>query len=223
MSVDDHFCEETLPRGSEFSATVVGCFYYGGVHGCHVGQRLKLVREPRNPYDANAIAVYFFSGRQVGHLQKETASWFSRELDSGVQTVVTVTGVDPGTGDATHRKSEHRPSRLYVKVERRAAPSAVVRSMDGPIQKPSVESPQSKPTSQPCFIVTAACGSEHAALVCFYRGWRDDTLSRCRGGLLFIDLYSRLGPLGASLLRRLPWLKRPVRWSLEALARLLRP
>ena len=59
------------------------------VVGDHVGNRadliralnpgapLRLVREPENPHDSNAVAVYDQSNRQVGYLKREVAIWFS--------------------------------------------------------------------------------------------------------------------------------------------------
>jgi len=212
------FFPETIPKGADFPATVVGCYYYGGVRGYHVGQRLRLVREPRNPHDANAIAVYTFSGRQVGHLQKETASWFAIELDRNVQVTTIVTAIDPGTESVSHGRIDHRPPRLYVKIERRPAESEPVRPADV-IDREKTEAGTG---SKPCFIVTAACGSENDPLVLFYRKWRDDKLCAGNWGLVLVAIYSRWGPYGASILCRVPSLKGPVRLSLKVLSCLLR-
>lgn len=41
------------------------------------GDALRLIREPSNPYDSNAVAVYDSSQRQLGYLKREVAAWFS--------------------------------------------------------------------------------------------------------------------------------------------------
>ncbi len=46
------------------------------------GVRLELVREPGNPYDANAIAVYW-QGRRVGYVPREANPEVARMMDEG--------------------------------------------------------------------------------------------------------------------------------------------
>lgn len=66
------------------------------VTGTHVGKRpqicltlntgdeLKIVREPKNPYDANAIAVCTTKGETCGYIPAKMARWISPVLDAGV-------------------------------------------------------------------------------------------------------------------------------------------
>lgn len=65
------------------------------VVGDHIGDRrywieelelatpVRLEREPRNPYDSNAIAVFDPKLRQLGYLKREVAAWFAPMLDGG--------------------------------------------------------------------------------------------------------------------------------------------
>lgn len=40
---------------------------------CHGGQRVRLVREPNNKFDSNAISVWTSDGLQIGYLSAEIA------------------------------------------------------------------------------------------------------------------------------------------------------
>jgi hypothetical protein len=46
------------------------------------GDPLRLVREPDNPFDANAIRVEW-SGRKIGYVPQQENSALARELDAG--------------------------------------------------------------------------------------------------------------------------------------------
>lgn len=83
---ENHF---VLLTKSEFSQFVF-------VAGTHVGNRpqiclhlrggeeLKIVREPENPYDRNAIAIYNTKGEQCGFVPAKMARWITPVLDAGV-------------------------------------------------------------------------------------------------------------------------------------------
>lgn len=83
---ENHFA---LLTKSEFSQFVF-------VAGIHVGNRpqiclhlrggeeLKIVREPENPYDRNAIAIYNTKGEQCGFVPGKMARWITPVLDAGV-------------------------------------------------------------------------------------------------------------------------------------------
>lgn len=47
---------------------------------------LKLVREPRNKYDPNAVSVRN-KGRHIGYLSRQTAETVSKYLDSGEKII----------------------------------------------------------------------------------------------------------------------------------------
>lgn len=73
--------------------------------------------------------------------------------------------------------------------------------------------------SGPCFVATAAFGSEDAQEVLVFRRFRDQVLSRSRAGRTFIRTYYRIGPLLANQLEGRPVLTRGVRFFLRVLAR----
>ncbi|KAJ1779714.1 hypothetical protein H4S00_004938, partial [Coemansia sp. D1744] len=57
-----------------FDALIVGRRYYDG--HTQTGEDIELYREPRNPYDVNAIAVYSLGGQMLGHLPR----WLAKVL-----------------------------------------------------------------------------------------------------------------------------------------------
>ncbi|KAI6157534.1 SNF2 family N-terminal domain-containing protein [Pisolithus tinctorius] len=65
-----------------FKTRVVGVQYYKGLVGA--GEQVTLQREPRNPYDKNAIKVVNIGGMQVGHIPKEIAARAAPLLDKGL-------------------------------------------------------------------------------------------------------------------------------------------
>ena len=58
---------------------IVGCQYYSGV--VHDGEMVQLIREPRNPYDSNAIRVDNLTGAKVGHVKRTQAFALAPLLD----------------------------------------------------------------------------------------------------------------------------------------------
>ncbi|XP_037551513.1 helicase-like transcription factor [Nematolebias whitei] len=65
--------------------TVVGLRYYTGV--VNWGEMVGLVREPRNPYDRNAVKVTNVYGNQVGHIKKELAAAMAHVMDNNLAKV----------------------------------------------------------------------------------------------------------------------------------------
>ena len=55
------------------------------------GVSLELVREPDNPYDANAIAVHW-RGRRVGYVPREANAEVARMMDNGALARAVVIG-----------------------------------------------------------------------------------------------------------------------------------
>jgi single-stranded-DNA-specific exonuclease len=82
------------------------------------GTPLRLERQPDNPHDANACALFGPDGRQVGFFNRRLAAAIAPLLDDGLEIDVTVTDVTGGEGD--------RSLGVNVLVERRGAES------DGP-------------------------------------------------------------------------------------------
>ena len=58
---------------------IVGVRYYQGV--VHAGEFVNIVREPRNPYDANACRVDNLAGVQVGHIKRQLAAALAPLMD----------------------------------------------------------------------------------------------------------------------------------------------
>lgn len=53
------------------------------IRKCHVGEELRLVREPDNPRDRYAIKVCRINGDQLGYVSAEQAQRFCSDMDSG--------------------------------------------------------------------------------------------------------------------------------------------
>lgn len=63
------------------------------------GTPLRLVRQPDNPYDANACALFDPHGDQIGFLNKRLAAALAPSIDAGVGYDVEVTEVTGGEND----------------------------------------------------------------------------------------------------------------------------
>ena len=59
---------------------IVGCRYYDG--RATVGEYVKVRREPRNPYDSNAIRIDNVMGDQIGHIGRNVAAKLASLMDS---------------------------------------------------------------------------------------------------------------------------------------------
>ncbi|KAJ6587041.1 SNF2 family N-terminal domain-containing protein [Mycena vulgaris] len=66
-------------------ASVVGVQYYRGLVG--PGEEVRLIREPHNQYDRNAIQVKNIDSAQVGHLPRNIVGKLAPMLDQGLVTV----------------------------------------------------------------------------------------------------------------------------------------
>lgn len=86
----DNEDEEVLPIEPEpidelycvFKTRVVGVQHYRGLVGA--GEQVTLQRDPRNPYDKNAIKVVNIGGMQVGHIPRDVAAQAAPLLDKGL-------------------------------------------------------------------------------------------------------------------------------------------
>ena len=73
---------------------------------CHPGTSVALKREPDNPHDPNAVAVFvtaraliFFSGPvQIGYLGADLAPEIARHMDKGGLVTAVVSDVTGGAG-----------------------------------------------------------------------------------------------------------------------------
>lgn len=91
------------PNGTATMQTrVVGSTFCGPealprLIGLKMGQMLRLVREPNNPADVNAVAVYFYTGK-LGYIPRELAKRVAPAMDRGIPVRARKAG-RPGTGD----------------------------------------------------------------------------------------------------------------------------
>lgn len=75
----------------DLSLTVVGVQYpnkrgptrHFAIMLCRSGDPIELRREPKNPKDENAVAVFNATGMQMGYLSAERAPWISGMLLKG--------------------------------------------------------------------------------------------------------------------------------------------
>ena len=65
-----------------FSTAIVGIQYYNGIVSRK--EQVRLVREPTNRYDRNAIRVDNIRGEQVGHIPRDAAVYLSPMLDKKI-------------------------------------------------------------------------------------------------------------------------------------------
>ncbi len=70
-------------RFGRLDTWIVGLQYYGGA-GAAVNQEVVFERDPDNPFDPNAIAVFTTAGTQIGHLPRYDAEYFSPLILQGV-------------------------------------------------------------------------------------------------------------------------------------------
>jgi hypothetical protein len=50
---------------------------------CVPGDPLELVREPHNPHDPRAVAVFTLNRIRVGYLRRDRAAWLGSKIDRG--------------------------------------------------------------------------------------------------------------------------------------------
>mmetsp|Transcript_5440 Transcript_5440/g.11830 ORF Transcript_5440/g.11830 Transcript_5440/m.11830 type:complete len:878 (+) Transcript_5440:183-2816(+) len=94
--VEDQDLPDVLVGNGEYQ--IVGIRYYSGV--AHPGEFVTLVREPRNPYDRNAIRVDNLRGEKVGHIKATMARNLSPLIDRSRQLGVRLEGTIPRSGNA---------------------------------------------------------------------------------------------------------------------------
>ncbi|GKZ18628.1 hypothetical protein AbraIFM66951_007648 [Aspergillus brasiliensis] len=63
----------------DLKAKIVGVRYYRG-HAT-IGEHVRVVRDPGNPYDSNAIRVDNVMGQQIGHIPRTVAAVLAKYLD----------------------------------------------------------------------------------------------------------------------------------------------
>jgi len=75
---------------------VVGSCYHAGalaaLDGLRAGATLSLQREPTNPHDPNAVAVYSEDGAMLGHVPRNQAALLATHMDCGAQMACALIG-----------------------------------------------------------------------------------------------------------------------------------
>jgi hypothetical protein len=74
---------ELFERFGRLDTWIVGLQYYDGASAA-VSQDVVFERDPDNPFDPNAVAVFTTTGTQVGHLPRYDAEYFSPLILQGV-------------------------------------------------------------------------------------------------------------------------------------------
>lgn len=59
-----------------------------------IGEEVVLVREPQNTYDKNAIAVYSFNKKLLGHIAAEWALIYAQKIDLGMVFCATISKIE---------------------------------------------------------------------------------------------------------------------------------
>ncbi len=114
-----------VEQASAFHTKVVGVTFEGRqalLPTVRQGERLRLVRDPRNPRDPHAIKVCLADGRQLGFLRAGLAARLAPAMDAGARYTATTTMVTGG-GD--------RSWGLNVSVEREAGWTGDAGEADG--------------------------------------------------------------------------------------------
>jgi hypothetical protein len=215
----------------EFSTRVAGIYYNrGGVSGLSRGDVVRLVRDPNNQHDANAVRVEAQDGSVIGHVPKEIAASLARDLDSGLRAYAIIEHTSEGRAPVPARGRRRHGSKaspplclITVKVgdgelttmpslpppqKRVAAPHVTIIRAPAvePAPKPvpsTIPSAPAKPGSS-CFVATAVFRDADHPTVTALRHWRDTSLVRHRPGRMFIRAYALTGPRLACVVAAIP-------------------
>lgn len=83
---------QSVPEGAVIYPVVGVTFvegYPNNILETVAGTPIRLIRNPDNKYDSNAIEVYA-NGKMLGHLSKEVAAQFAPKLDAGEMFLASV-------------------------------------------------------------------------------------------------------------------------------------
>lgn len=91
--------------------------FQNNIRFCKEGDSLKLVREPNNQFDKNAIAVYTLDNKQLGYLSKSINEYLIRDLEQNKEFGVSIESI---TGENFSNKGcniliyENTPKDIYL-------------------------------------------------------------------------------------------------------------
>jgi hypothetical protein len=226
---------------NESSTRVAGIYYCRGhVSGINKGDLLRLLREPQNPHDANAIRVEISDGTLLGRIPRIVATSLAREIDSGSKVYAIVqwtssghSGRAPSYGRGGRRQAAVKPSppecQITIRVEngdhtQPPTPHSKTVHTTTPVSPkipPDSSQPQTVPPKSGCFVVTAVFRDADHPTVSALRQWRDTSLARHRAGRLFIRGYNLSGPGLARIVNRVPCSRRWLAPMLAFVARVV--
>ncbi|HTU81728.1 MAG TPA: DEAD/DEAH box helicase, partial [Candidatus Acidoferrales bacterium] len=110
----------TIADATSFHTKIVGVSFEGRqdvVAGLRVGAELQLVRQPDNPHDPNAIAV-FYGNLQVGFLHRAMAAHLAPAIDAGARYRARIEHL---TGGPAAESAQARHRGVNVAMERDTA------------------------------------------------------------------------------------------------------
>jgi hypothetical protein len=76
-------CDFSLPAVGERHENEDGSSRQEELARCIPGETVRLVREPENPHDRMAVAVFSCRGVKVGYLKRDRAVWIGSKIDRG--------------------------------------------------------------------------------------------------------------------------------------------
>lgn len=89
---------------------------------CHIGEELRLEREPDNPVDPNAIGVFRLTGEQLGYIPAHVASsGLAKQMDEDYEPrcrISDLTGLDRPTRGVNIQVGDRRESAFAERVAR---------------------------------------------------------------------------------------------------------
>lgn len=77
------WCDFSLPACGEQFDNEDGTSRQAELARCQAGDWLDLVREPDNPHDPMAVAIFTDRGVRVGYLRRDRAQWIGSKIDRG--------------------------------------------------------------------------------------------------------------------------------------------
>lgn len=225
----------------ESSTRVAGIYYCRGhVSGINRGDTLRLVREPMNPHDANAVRVEMSDGSLLGRIPRTLAISLAREIDSGANVSAIVqwtsaghSGSAPRYGRGRRRQAAVKPSppecQITIRMEsgdHTLPPTPQSKAVYTPSHissktPPDAPRPQIVPPKSACFVATAVfCDADHPTVLAL-RQWRDTSLAGHRAGRMFIRGYALTGPGLANIVSSVPSSRRWLAPMLNFVARVV--
>lgn len=78
------WCDFSLPACGEQFENEDGSSRQAELARCQPGDWLDLVREPNNPHDPQAVAIFSERGIRVGYLRRQYASVWGSKIDRGM-------------------------------------------------------------------------------------------------------------------------------------------